>query len=169
LVVKAALEQQGFHPFTANQYTKVIDPFITGGNVFEAVLQVPAAEAKAAAAAIAALRRRTEPAVQEAGVTGEPPETGESVLSPLDILGRRLRWAALGLLVIGTLLALFFPAISALGCMIYFVWASDYLLRARRATTRAVGHGLTVACFFLVAAFLVVFVLFWLWPAGRGG
>ena len=48
LPLEAALRAEGFHPFIADQNIKTIDPFITGGFIFDSRLQVPNFEAEEA-------------------------------------------------------------------------------------------------------------------------
>jgi len=154
LVLKTALESRGLHAFVESQFIKALDPFVTGGNVFEIAVQTPLSEAKAAQEAMREL--------QQAGAQLDQPETETVTELDLDviatndseILGRRLRWGSILFLGVASPIAIFSPLSPLAGAaafLVYGLLAINYFRKVRKAGVVPMGHRITVAIFLFVA------------------
>jgi hypothetical protein len=100
LTLQSALAANGIESFIPDMTIKTVDPLITGQNVFEVSLHVPA---KRVAEAEAEIRRLREGAAEQEEAAGKPPEEpgGEfrgSMAADLEALGRRIRWASVSVI-----------------------------------------------------------------------
>jgi len=171
LSVQAALGALGFRAHIPAQNTKVIDPFITGANIFEVDLQVPASRAEEAMAAIEEVRvGRPEdgraPGDEEYG--DEESEAEETAgghegtrLEPLERIDRRLRWSGVLFLFLGPLV-LVSPVTAALGLVGYGLFAIAYTSAVLRADQRPRGWRVTVACLLVPASVCAGALIVWI-------
>ena len=145
LVVHSALESRGFHPFLESK--TLGRPFVTGGNVFEAELKAPAAEALAALDCIQELRE----SALEAPADEVPWEREETADIDAERVGRKLRWASALFLGVGLSLDYFLPLAGVIAFLAYFLFGLHYLKLSRRSSPLPQGHRITVACFSLAS------------------
>lgn len=149
LALRALVEDAGIPTFVPDSMIKVIDPFITGGNVFEMRLQVPADHHAQAAELLARARRSRETQEALQGQDAEqPPEESVPAYGDLERLGRRIRWAA----------------VMFITAPVGVLWGLRYLSEAKQRDPRPSGHFLTVVAFWLSLVNLVflAYVLGWI-------
>jgi hypothetical protein len=147
LTLQSALMASGIESFIPDYTIKTIDPFITGKNVFEVSLHVPAKQVAEAEAEIRRLRAQPE----EPG--GESRGSGSQ--SEVDVLGRRIRWAS----------------VSIITAPVGVLWGIKYIGEARSLPEKPTYDLLTKICFAIcileslsIASVLVVGLrglLFW--------
>jgi len=82
MAVKAALGARGFETYTQDDQTKVMDPFITGGNVFLVTLKAPVDTAPEILKILDEVRDRTR--------DDTPPTPEEAERDEVEKLGRRI-------------------------------------------------------------------------------
>jgi len=148
VVLQTALGSRGLHPFLKDEVIKSIDPLVTGGNVFDVELQVPAAEVAEAREALSELR--------ESGEGG----SGEEAADPkLEALGRRIRWSTAAFFLIALPSIFFLPALALVTFAAYCLLAVHYLVQVGKASIRPSFHGINLSCMALVGVFSVVYAI----------
>ena len=148
-MLSGELELEDIPSFVPDSTMKRLDPFDTGGNIFDFKLLVPAEHA-ARAREIVGLPRPEQYVARPAESLSEPRVDDE--LAKLEVRGRRIQWSALVLA--------FAP---------YGLWlALRYLPASARHAQRPAGHRLTlfasVVCLVECAALVVA-----VWYALRSG
>ena len=85
LALRASLGAEGIETVIRNENIKSIDPFITGGAIFDATLLAPEDAAQEAARSIRELRGRHDDSERATEAASEP--------SRAEALGKRIRWS----------------------------------------------------------------------------
>jgi len=148
LAMEALLRGEGFHPFIPDRNIKTIDPFITGGGVFQVTLAVPESEAQKALACL-------EESRANAPVAGGGESAPEIDRAAVEALGRRLRWGFVLISLIWWIpLVWWRPSLLvsavALGFLVIYVACHiNYLLQVKKSEASPEGHGITVTCLVL--------------------
>ena len=152
LPLQAALNANDLHAFIADQNIKTIDPFITGGSIFQTSLQVPAYEVEQALALLQDLR----PSANDAEESPAADETGpvEDGIVRLEALGLRLRWGAV---LVGFLAPYSIPAFISLA--IYGIASLRYLFLTLGRPAKPVGHWFTVASICVLIPLCLVYTV----------
>ena len=156
--LRSVLIEAGIPAVAADSHTKTIDPFITGGNIFDSDLLVPAFTV---AAARDLIRDATEAGHSDLG--RESTDGGrDATASPRDraeLLGRRLRWSVV---LLYFAFAVPFPLlpIPVTGVAVYVWFSIAYFVRSRRLQAKPPGHGFTIASFVLLGVPIVAIGLF---------
>jgi hypothetical protein len=161
LQVQSLLQSYQMVAHVDDANTKSIYPFITGGNIFLARVSVRAADAERALRVL----RQSEP-VNDTGDGGEAvcdgdaasvaPDSPGTVLaereltSSVEVLGRRLRWAAV-LSFFGLPLVLV-PVVILVGFLVYCYYFSVYLRRVVAEPKRPDAYSLTIGAFGMMIA-----------------
>ena len=161
LPLDPALKNRGFHPFIADMNIKTIDPFVTGGNIFNVRLQIPAGEAEEAYAALQEIRSEPGSPTAEPVDGMEPVEETDADVTALEALGKRLRWGLVLLVMVGGVFFIF-PAPGIIALLFYLFFGVRYLLRAQKSATVPVNHGLTVASLVVLVVIAISAVLLFL-------
>lgn len=153
LLIHGVLNSLEFRTFVADETTKTIYPFITGGNIFELSLEAPREEATQIAVALKELHApRTE--IPSGGSAGSNhSEVEDSLPAGLENLGRRLRWGLLALL----LLAPWSPA-GLVASIVYLCFGLAYGHRVKRYRLRPSAHLVTTGCVVLVSIYALTLV-----------
>lgn len=133
LAVQAQLEGEGIATLVPNRETRVMDPFVTGGDAFSLEVMVPASMSASALTIL-----------QPNDLASEPAVVADSALR-LAKLGLRIRWAA----------------VMTVTAPLALVMGVIYLARVRKLGERPAEHGWNVAAIALAAAFTLAFVTEW--------
>lgn len=162
LAMRGLLEGQGFHAHVEGDFIKTLDPFITGGNVFEVELQVPRGEAEEALECLGECREQAARSPAEAAHENADDDAAAGVAPrrvAAAVFARRIRWG-LALFLSLIPVSVFSPLAGFVGLAIYWIFGIEYLRRVRREGRAPVGHGMTIACLvFATVAFLTIWAL----------
>ncbi len=157
LTLQAALAAKGIESFIPDYNMKTIDPFITGRNVFEVSLQVPAVKAAEAEAEIRSLREGAEERRQEERAGGcfeEPIEESREasdVRQEVEATGRRIRWAS----------------VSVITAPVGILWGVKYLVEARPLSPWPSYDRLTRFCLAICFLECLSMAAFMVWGIGQ--
>lgn len=155
LVLRALLENSDIPTFVPDESMKTIDPFVTGFSPLEVRLQTPASQVALAREILGNSGLPVGLGADAAPVHGEPDldaipvdATNQEPLEdePLEVHGRRIRWASL--LTITSPIAL--------------LLAPSYVSAARGRTPPPPDHALTLAAIALAGVTVLVGVIRWL-------
>jgi hypothetical protein len=142
------LESEGLRTFAPDQITKVVDPFITGGNALLSRLQVPEDAVETARDILAASREAAHEQEDEDGApeTAGHPEgsaTGpeETPEEEVESFGRRTRWGA----------------VMGVTAPLAILYGICYLSACREHGIRAKQHGLVVSALVLASVLTIGF------------
>ena len=130
-MVRDRLDDEGIESFLPDETTKVVDPFITGGNPLAVALQVRAPDAERAQALVATYHKAPPEGEEAHEVPDGEEDEEEDDGDDLDWLATRTRWASLLLITA--------PFAIVTGVL--------YLIACRDEKRRAPYHALTVTGF----------------------
>lgn len=140
-ILRGLLEDEGIPCLIPDAGTKLVDPFITGGDALSCRLDVPEEHVGRARQVIEEVRRE---AAQQLAADGEPETPGEARDRSLEAMGRRIVWGAAW--IVTQPLALF--------------WAY-YYLRNTWGKRKPAGHVTVMAALGFVLLTWVAGAAFW--------